>query len=316
MLVFLGAALRSHWQEVTAIRVAASGWACLAIALGVTLLAHIWSGWVWSLILRELQQPVPGAWGVVVYLKTNIAKYLPGNVWHFYGRVWATHKAGVPLAIATLSVLLEPLLMAAAALAIALLSSPQQNWLWQLVSLVIILAIVHPRILNPPLQYLQRTKGRLKRTVPNDDDPKPSSELTETSQKLLKLKRYPLIPFLGEIGFVLLRGVGFVLTVQALQVVALDQIPILFSAFGFAWLLGLVVPGAPGGLGVFEVTAIAILEQGNSGFSSAVILSAVALYRLVSILAEAGGAGLVWLDNYRHPIALNLEEPPPPHSTQ
>ena len=315
MLVFLGVALRSHWQEVTAIRVAARGWACLAIALGVTLLSHIWSGWVWSWILRDLQQPVPGAWGVVVYLKTNIAKYLPGNVWHFYGRVWATHKAGVPLAIATLSVLLEPLLMAAAALAIALLSSPQQNWLWQLGSLVIILAIVHPHILNPPLQYLQRTK-RLKRSPPNDAESTPDSpSATSTPPKPLKLHRYPLMPFLGEIGFVLLRGIGFVLTVQALQAVALDQLPILFSAFGFAWLLGLVVPGAPGGLGVFEVTAIAILEQGNSGFSSAVILSAVALYRLVSIVAESGGAGLVWLDNYRYPIALNLDKPPSPHST-
>jgi len=41
-------------------------------------------------------------------------QYLPGNVWH-YGRISAAVKAGVSGSAATLSVLLEPLLMAAAA---------------------------------------------------------------------------------------------------------------------------------------------------------------------------------------------------------
>jgi uncharacterized membrane protein YbhN (UPF0104 family) len=46
-------------------------------------------------------------------------------------------------------------------------------------------------------------------------------------------------------------------------------------------------------LGVFEATAIALL--GNR-FSPAIIVSSVALYRFISILAEAIGAGLAWLD--------------------
>jgi uncharacterized membrane protein YbhN (UPF0104 family) len=40
---------------------------------------------------------------------------------------------------------------------------------------------------------------------------------------------------------------------------------LLLGAFSLAWLLGLVVPGAPGGLGVFEATAIALLQQRFSG---------------------------------------------------
>jgi uncharacterized membrane protein YbhN (UPF0104 family) len=73
----------------------------------------------------------------------------------------------------------------------------------------------------------------------------------------------------------------------------LSQIPLLLGAFSLAWLLGLVVPGAPGGLGVFEATAIALLEQ---RLSPGLLISAIALYRLVSILAESAGAGLAWLD--------------------
>jgi glycosyltransferase 2 family protein len=72
-----------------------------------------------------------------------------------------------------------------------------------------------------------------------------------------------------------------------------SQIPLLLGAFSFAWLLGFIVPGAPGGLGVFEATAIAVLQH---HFPSAVVISAIALYRLISILAETAGASLAWLD--------------------
>jgi uncharacterized membrane protein YbhN (UPF0104 family) len=277
-LFFLAGALKQHWSDVVTLRLEAAGLAILATALGVTLLAHVWSGWVWSLILREFDQPAPGVWGVSVYLQTNIAKYLPGNVWHLYGRAVAAKNAGIPLRVATFSVLLEPLLMAAAALAIALLSRAEGHWPIQLFSLLAVLLLVHPRVLNPLLQLASRLKGKAKQ----------ASEEPE-----LRIRRYPLIPLLGEIGFVALRSVGFLLTLMALSPISLAQVPAVLSAFGFAWLLGLVIPGAPGGIGVFEATAIALLRH---QFPPGVILGGVALYRLISILAEAGGAGLAWLD--------------------
>ncbi len=101
-------------------------------------------------------------------------------------------------------------------------------------------------------------------------------------------------PLLGELGFLGLRGLGFCLTLLALAPIAWDQLPTVISAFSFAWLLGLIVPGAPGGLGIFEATAIALLGQ---YYSPGILLSTVALYRLISVLAETLGAGLVWLDS-------------------
>lgn len=287
---FLVSALRQHWAEVMALRVDARGWAILAVALGVTLLAHIWSGWVWSWILRELNQPASGSWGVLVYLKTNIAKYLPGNVWHLYGRIVATKKAGFASAPATLSVLLEPLLMAAAALTIALLGLRSDYWLLQGLCLGAILAAIHPRLLNPLLSLV----SRLKRSSSTDADRTMSADRQTVASPPLQLTRYPFCPLLGELLFVFLRGTGFLLTVLVLSPVDLAQFPMILSAFGFAWLLGLVIPGAPGGIGVFEATAIALL---NAQLPPAVILGSVALYRLISTLAEAGGAGLAWLDD-------------------
>lgn len=289
-LFFLVKALKDHWQEVTRSQIDAVGWATLAIALGVTLLAHIWSGWIWTWILYELNQPVPNAQFVQIYLKTNIAKYLPGNVWHYYGRISAAKTAGIPVGTATLSVLLEPLLMAAAALVVVLIgvqpivsNSRVTLQLLPITGLAFVLIAVHPRFLNAAIYFLGKLKLKANSSSTVEDN-------------VFQILRYPLKPLLGELGFIGLRGTGFLFTLLALRALDLSQIPLLLGAFSFAWLLGLVVPLAPGGLGVFEATAIALLQQ---RFSGGLIISAIALYRVISILAETIGAGLAWLDEQR-----------------
>jgi len=148
--VILGATLffflntvKNNWQEVTKIRFESRGWSYLAIALIVTFLAHIWSGWVWGWILRVFHQPLQNWAAIQVYLITNIAKYLPGNIWHFYGRINAVIKAGGSAPVASVAVLLEPLLMAAAALLMAVLAGGERVWL-QLLGLVVVLVRYSP----------------------------------------------------------------------------------------------------------------------------------------------------------------------------
>jgi glycosyltransferase 2 family protein len=278
VLFFLLKTVRDRFGEVAAIKIDHRGWLILAIALLITICAHLWSGWVWTWILKLFQQPLRGKEGIRVYLVTNIAKYSPGNIWHYYGRINAVTRLGGSKGAATLSVLLEPLLMASAALLIGLIGS-NLSWLeadfqptivgLQLFSLVAVLVGIHPRFLNPLMQRLSRSKNK--------------NQADFTIIQNIELKNYPLLPFFGEMGFVILRGCGFVLTFLALQPVTGQEIPHLISAFSFAWLLGLVVPGAPGGLGVFEVTAYSLLD--DSFFPAEI--AAVALYRLISILAEA-----------------------------
>ncbi len=289
VLFFLAKVLHNHWESVAAIRIDAAGWACLAIALGITLLAHTSAGWVWSRMLRQdFQQSVQGGWLTQSYLQTNLAKYLPGNIWHYYGRIAAATKAGATLEAATVSVLLEPLLMAAAALLIALLSGQAIAARYGLVAVGLqwivlgaTLLAIHPIMLNPLLQRLAKVKQKA----------------TELSQSVLpsELNHYPFQALIGNLVFLLLRGAGFLLTFLAIQSFDLVQVPVLLSAFSLAWLLGLVVPGAPGGLGIFEATAIALLGH---LFSPGGLLGVVAVYRLVSVVSEALGAGLAWLDQY------------------
>ncbi|MBT9315024.1 lysylphosphatidylglycerol synthase transmembrane domain-containing protein [Leptothoe spongobia] len=287
ILFFLAKTLKDHWQEVRSLELTNATLPLLTIALGITLIAHIWSGWVWHLILKTIGQPRDGRWSTVVYLKTNIAKYLPGNVWHFYGRVRALQSSGSSTGAAIVGVLLEPLLMAAAALGLAAISFSltvgSSDWrllALSLGALVAMLVAIHPRFLNPLLRKLGKAKAQAQGLT----------VITST----LRLQTYPWRSLLGELGFVALRGMGFVMTIVALQALKPSQFLPVMGAFSIAWLFGLVVPGAPGGVGVFEAVAIALL--GNQ-LPSGLLISSVALYRLISTLAEALGAGLIWIED-------------------
>ncbi len=282
-LFFLIKAFKDNWQDVAAIRLNSNAWIILFVAFSITILAHTWAGLVWGWILQSFNQPVQYRWVLPIYLKTNIAKYLPGNVWHYYGRILAVTKAGGSLEAATVSVLLEPLLMVAAALLVALTGS-SFGWVnikgnlevfgLQILSLGIVCLAIHPRVLNPVLQLLSRLKGK-------------------SSNPDFQLEHYPLLPLLGELVFLGLRGTGFIVTFVALTSVNPNQILLLFTAFSVAWVLGLVIP-TPGGLGVFETTALTLL---NPYFSTGIILSVVALFRLISIMAEVVGACLGFLSD-------------------
>ena len=286
-LFFLLKALKDNWLGVSAIRINITGWLILATATIVTLLAHIWAGWIWTWVLKELNQSVSVIEFIQVYLKTNIAKYLPGNVWHYYGRIMAAKNANISTNIATLSVLLEPLLMLAAALIIIVLFGSQLVFsnlnfnliILQFLALIIVLCILHPRFLNPAIQILDKWKN------------KKSNRENQLINSFI-IQRYPVKPLLGELVFLGLRASGFILTMLALNSLTWAQIPLLVGAFSCAWVLGLVVPGAPGGLGVFETTAMLLLQY---HFPAALVISAIALYRLISIIAETAGAGLAWL---------------------
>ena len=218
VLFFLIKTVKDRFGEVAAIRIDERGWLMLAIALTITICAHVWSGWVWTWILRLFKQSLGVKEGIRVYLVTNIAKYSPGNIWHYYGRITAISRAGGSKGAAVLSVLLEPLLMAAAALLIGLIGSGlgllETNFnpvivLLQLSSLLAVLIGIHPRILNPLLHRLSRSKNKA----------------DATAAQSIALKNYPLMPFLGEIGFVILRGCGFLFTFLALQPVLENKYP-------------------------------------------------------------------------------------------
>ncbi|GGA19319.1 hypothetical protein [Okeania sp. KiyG1] len=51
-LFFLATTLKDNWQQVWEIRISNSGFVSLTVAFFVTIMAHIWSGWVWFWIIQ------------------------------------------------------------------------------------------------------------------------------------------------------------------------------------------------------------------------------------------------------------------------
>jgi len=73
----------------------------------------------------------------------------------------------------------------------------------------------------------------------------------------------------------------------ALKPLELSQIPFA-GAFSFAWLLGVISRCA--------WWFWCLTDRNFESKLFGLVISAIALYRLVSILAEAAGAGLAWLN--------------------
>jgi glycosyltransferase 2 family protein len=268
-LLFLLKTLIQNWQGVSNLQLQGQAWIYGLLALGVAITAQLWSALVWSWILDTLKQPMPKRWAMVVFLKNSPAKYIPGSVWHLYGRIQAARKQGMALELATMSVLLEPLFVIAGALGVAMLGNSYP--MLKVLILSAILLVVHPRILNFFWGWINQLRGK--------------------SANAIAMQHYPLPVLLGATTFIALRGLTFVLVSLAFAPLNWDIFRPMIGGFSFAWLMSLVIP-APGGLGVFETAAVTVLDE---LLTPGLLLGIVAVYRLMIVLAEVAGLALAYL---------------------
>jgi len=86
-----------------------------------------------------------------------------------------------------------------------------------------------------------------------------------------------------EIGFVLSKFIGFYICLNTFYASNTLNIIFLLVIFSLSWSLGLVVPAAPGGVGVFE--ACVLLFVGKSIPQNIIIISLV-YFRVISTSAD------------------------------
>jgi hypothetical protein len=288
-LGFVLAALAAHGRQLLQFRPDLQGWLWLVLGVGVSLLSllvnAVAQGTVlWWLGRRPRWEPL-----LALYVATNLRKYLPGGIWHLASRVTALRRQDAPLdapastAVALLAVLLDPLLAAVAALAMV----PLGGWQGGLALLTPLpLLLLLPRWLDPLLRRMERRRARelhLEQEL-GAATPDPAVPL---------IRGYPWPPLLAEVVFVLLRFAGFACCVWAFDLQLATGWLTWLAGFLLAYAVGLVVPGAPGGLGVFEAT---LLLRLGVVLPEAPLLAVALSYRVVVTLADLLGAGLVALD--------------------
>jgi uncharacterized membrane protein YbhN (UPF0104 family) len=310
-LGFLLAALFSHGRQMGQYTLDPQGWWWLALGVGCCLLSLVVSGLAWVVILRWLGLRPRSTPVVALYILTNLRKFLPGGIWHLASRVQALRRPndalGEPVTTRTalLAVVIEPVLAATAALALV---SPGgwQNGLGLLTLLPLLLLM--PRWLQPLLRRLERGKAAqlglapppapaasVSAEAPANAIASPDEPRTETDSLVVTspVKGYPWLPLLAQVAFVLLRFAGLACCVWAFDLQQSLPWLIWLSAFALSWTLGLVVPGAPGGLGVFEA---ALLLRLSGALPEPAVLAVALSYRLVVTLADLLAAALVGLD--------------------
>ena len=275
-------------RQLLALTPSPSDWGLLLAGALVSGLAVAVNGVAWAVLLRWLRCPLPTGQAVVVFARTNLLKYVPGGIWHLADRIQLLRRRGHGWGQAAAAVVLDPLLMAVA----ALLLLPMGGW-QQGVGLLGPLAVVG---LLPGWQGLLMKHLLHRVKLPRVGE----SATAKLSPGPVLPGSFPGGPLLAEMAFVLVRYLGFALCAHGFLPPGTPSGSLL-AAFALAWTAGLVVPGAPAGLGVFEL--VLVLWLGDVVQNDAALLATALSYRMISTmgdaLAAAGAWGMGRLDSLR-----------------
>lgn len=80
-------------------------------------------GWVWVGLVRLLGIHLPGPQGLYIYSAANLARYLPGGIWHFAGRVALLKERGGTVSASMWSLGIEQVAVFLSALLVSGLTS-------------------------------------------------------------------------------------------------------------------------------------------------------------------------------------------------
>lgn len=239
------------------------GFGIITYALANYLLAAAWIA-----LLRVCGETRVGWYSLCrIYGKSQIAKYIPGNIAHIAGRHTMGRLAGVSHSHLAVAALYEIIGLVSAALIITLVGGNKAldhftSITWWVYGLPIII-----------IGYLA-TPWMMKRFKAD----------TPSASALLMLP-----PLIYYTLFFLVSGIALaVIGAYAGHFVQETDYLIILSAFAIAWSVGFLTPGAPSGIGIREAILIFLLSP-FTGDANALILAL--LFRLVTI----GGDTLFYL---------------------
>ena len=274
---FFVVTLLARWREV-----AAAKWrldpvffalASLVLASSYALVATLW-----AIALRRLAG-TPIATGARIWFLSNLARYVPGNVWSFVGAVELARRAGVARR-ATLAVMATT---QALSVGVALL-----------VGLPVLLAerarLERPILLGgvalllvgvAVVAFRGRLVGLVRRRWPQLDP-----------GELVPAPATAALLVAGYAAYWALTGLAFAGLVRSLAPLPADAVPLVVAAYAAAYAVGFLALVTPAGLGVREgVLVLALAPVLPAGPALVVAL----VSRAWMMLVELAGAGVASL---------------------
>jgi len=231
------------------------------------------NAYAWKYIVKWFGKEFKSNNLVSFYVLTNILKYVPGGVWHFVERFNFIKKISNPQ-IALYSTLIEPYIMLSGSFLLAsigLIFSPFY------IFLIFPLVFLNRKFIFLILKILGSLKGKVFEVLrlPNSKD--------QFEERINIISFFPTKALFLEIGFVLSKFIGFYICLNTFYTTNTLNIIYLLVIFSLSWSLGLVVPTAPGGVGVFE--ACLLLFVGKSIPQNIIFISLV-YFRVISTSAD------------------------------
>ena len=273
-LSFLGISIYNNAEGLSneTIGIQESIWIIVAILF--SFLSIIINAYAWMYLIESLDCKKNNLSIVKIFISTNIYKYLPGGIWHFVSR-FKTLRLQMSIEDSIESILLEPVLM----LVSGLILIPFGSWNLS----ILILCWSSPLVfLIGFRELIIRILKSIKSSIFSNFKEIDQRNRTQNIKRARKLI-YPYRALFVELIFILARFIGFLCCLKAFSINTLISQDILISSFSLAWVVGLVVPAAPGGLGVFESI---ILVGLGSRLPEAPLLASLLCYRFVSTLAD------------------------------
>ncbi|WP_428355657.1 hypothetical protein [Methyloprofundus sp.] len=272
-LGFIGLQLFDNWHKVVAYQFTAESLAgLLAGALAYAGACFLLSS-SWYQILSALSSHVLSAASIrSIYARSQIAKYIPGNVMHIASRHMMLNRLGVrhkPLAVASLT---EILGLVSASSTFALVGGAvfglwgdyiTQQQLYYIVASIALAILCLPLIRAACLKYIP------------------------ASQDLLANPRLHWVLLRVYLAYLLFFAIaGAVLVALVFQFdgnPGFNKVFAIIASFAVAWLAGFITPGAPSGIGIRETILVVSLDKillaGNG------VLIAI-LFRLITVSGD------------------------------
>ena len=210
----------------------------------------------YHMLLSYAKKPFGYVYAYYYFSKTEIAKYLPGNIFHFVGRQALAHKIGITQKqMAKISLLHSLLLLGGTIIAATVFAILSQKVPLFILTLMVLSSI----IIFISLVYMY-----------------PSIHVS----KKVSLNLYLAFS-------IALQGVmlGIIVVYQS-DTYTWSLFCLSISIYILSWLIGYVTPGASGGLGVREGAFIAITTYMNFDIHADIVIFAVLLVRLINILVD------------------------------
>jgi hypothetical protein len=211
---------------------------------------------------------------ISIYCKSNLFKYLPGNIFHYIGRNQIAVKGGIPHGKVILATILETLLLALAASIVSIIFAGRYAIRWIIEDsgkeIIIISIFLTAAILGI---ILYKFNPGVRKWVESYVD------------KIKKIKFSKIAKFIAfYVGTFISNGIIFTFILSSLgEGLSEDFILPVVGIYAFSWIIGFITPGAPAGLGIREVMVCALL---SGTVKDDTVLTTVVLYRFITILGD------------------------------